>query len=156
MRHHFQLRYTGLAIPRGHVRNRTFIPVPVFHLTSSSMSLLSLAAVAIVHPFPSTAMYSFSLWPVLSPFLYMSSVCRPFQVPALHTTTTAALVPTLFDFAVTNTLLSSQLPTGMNNASVEFICIPGIYCSKDVYKPSCSLRGPRHQHESTHFVFSIS
>jgi len=78
MRHHFQLRYAGFVITRSHVWNRFFLrPVPVFHLTNSWMSLLSLAAVAFAHPCrrPSTAMYPFSIWLVLSPFLYMSSYC---------------------------------------------------------------------------------
>ena len=82
MRHHFQLRYAGFVITRSHVWNRFFLrPVPVFHLTNSWMSLLSLAAVAFAHPCrrPSTAMYPFNIWLVLSPFFTCQAIVPAFS-----------------------------------------------------------------------------
>ena len=125
-------------------------PIPVFHLASSWMSLLSLAAVRLSST-PSTAnLFLQRLGLVPSPFHYMSRpLCPPFT--ALYTATIASLLPTLFGFATTHPFLSSSLPTDMNNALVKFICIPDTYYSKDVHKPPCSLRRVLGQHKSTPF-----
>ena len=137
MRHHFRLRYAGLVIPRSHVLNRTvsllsFVPFLSFVSRALACRCLYYWSCGYRPPLPQLCIPSASSAGT-EPF--SRPLCPPFT--ALHTATTA-LLPTLFDFAATCPFLSSSLPTDMNNALVEVICVPETYCSKNVYNPPAS------------------